>query len=155
MARLDWVMRGLACPHRSGVHRCFSLQRRHAQLPTTKLMAQSSAEGPRSPKTPGCITRHTLCRQTASGMTRFRSGAMSKAGCYSATASIVRASDRAADENGVARPRTIARHRDARCDHTDAGGDGDEDAITLAGLDDLGVGGDGGHAGQAGGCGGT
>ena len=54
--------------------------------------AQSSAEGPRSPGTPGCTTKQGMADQSDSGMARFRKGAMTRSGFASATASAVTAS---------------------------------------------------------------
>jgi len=51
------------------------------------MIAQSSADGPRSPTMPGCSTRHTWRCQIAAAIARFRKGAMIRSGWNNATAS--------------------------------------------------------------------
>lgn len=57
----------------------------HSASPSS--MAQSSAEGPRSPTIPGCTTKHTCCCQIEAGIARFKKGATIRSGLNKATAS--------------------------------------------------------------------
>ena len=52
-------------------------------------MAQSSADGPRSPRMPGCTTRQGTRRQTSSGIARLRNGATIRSGWNRSAASRV------------------------------------------------------------------
>ena len=59
------------------------------QSASPSRIAQSSADGPRSPATPGWMTMQRTRCHTASGMRRLRKGATISSGCHSATASSV------------------------------------------------------------------
>ena len=59
------------------------------QRPTPRKIAQSSADGPRSPGGPGCTMRQRCRCQIDGGIARFRNGASIKSGRNSSTASPV------------------------------------------------------------------
>src|SRR6202167_2021267 len=50
------------------------------QVSTPRRIAQSSADGPRSPGGPGCTMRQRHRRQTDAGIARFKNGARTTSG---------------------------------------------------------------------------
>ena len=78
-----------AAPDRARVELRLRLQHGHAPAVSPRKIAQSSADGPRSPGGPGCTMRHRCRCQSDAGIARFKNGARITSGFHSSTASLV------------------------------------------------------------------